>query len=355
MLLTDRNFNTSFFDAVGGGDPILYQHLFWFFGQVWPFNVVAFVIINELTQLMQCAICGNHLLSYIDTINISAIFLPILVKIRYMEWNPQVTNLRTFSSSLVDTSETTRTSIFSSNQLQFNQWLAGLIDGDGSLLISKKGYPSCEITVGLEDEPMLRVIQNQLGGSIKIRSGVKALRYRLHYKSGIIDLLNRINGFIRNTARIKQLHHLCSILNIPFIYPDKLHNKHYWFTGFFDAEGTVTYSLKGEKKRPQLTISVTNKLLPDVLPYQEVFGGYIYYDRSQNGYYKWTIQKRESIMEILEYFKICPSKSIKSHRLHLIKEYYHLRDLSAFNASPDSSFYKAWLNFNEKWNSKLKI
>jgi len=32
MLLTDRNFNTSFFDAVGGGDPVLYQHLFWFFG-----------------------------------------------------------------------------------------------------------------------------------------------------------------------------------------------------------------------------------------------------------------------------------------------------------------------------------
>ena len=28
MLLTDRNFNTSFFEAAGGGDPILYQHLF---------------------------------------------------------------------------------------------------------------------------------------------------------------------------------------------------------------------------------------------------------------------------------------------------------------------------------------
>ena len=28
MVLTDRNFNTSLFEAAGGGDPILYQHLF---------------------------------------------------------------------------------------------------------------------------------------------------------------------------------------------------------------------------------------------------------------------------------------------------------------------------------------
>jgi ubiquinol-cytochrome c reductase cytochrome b subunit len=64
------------------------------------------------------------------------------------------------------------------------------------------------------------------------------------------------------------LESICSNLNIRIIYPTAITKDNGWFSGFFDADGTITYSMKDNY--PQLTISVTNKLLVDVSAFKDV-------------------------------------------------------------------------------------
>lgn len=109
----------------------------------------------------------------------------------------------------------------------------------------------------------------------------------------MIELVNRVNGNIRHTSRIKQLEFICLTLGISIIYPKAIIIQNGWFSGFFDADGTITCSMKNSY--PQLTISVTNKLQLDVISFKHIFGGNVYFEKSQNGYYKWSIQARTDI------------------------------------------------------------
>lgn len=229
---------------------------------------------------------------------------------------------------------------------KFNEWLAGLIDGDGCFQLSKKGYASLEIVMELRDKHCLYQIKDKFGGSVKLRAGDNHLRYRLHHKAGLLNLINAVNGLIRNPVRILQLGKICEKYGIELIAPQPLTYNDGWFAGFFDSDGSIYMNeLSGQL---YITVSQKNKFLLSALV--ELYGGSIYVMVKQ-GAFKWTCYRKNDILSLANnYFKVNPSRSEKRVRLNMVNKFYELRRLHAHSATPNSVLGKVWKNFTIKWN-----
>ena len=96
LLLTDRHFGTHFYDASQGGSPLLWQHLFWFFGhpEVYIMILPGFGIISEILPVFARKPIFGYKAIAAATVGIA--FLSLLVWAHHMFATPTATAVLAF-------------------------------------------------------------------------------------------------------------------------------------------------------------------------------------------------------------------------------------------------------------------
>jgi len=263
MILTDRNFNTSFFEIAGGGDPILYQHLFL------PIIVYSFFIYLFVAGAGKQSFgfgSRSHKL-YSNYISISTgvngptsfNFDLFLTKFKECYPNTPLPNKR------------------------FLEWLIGFSEGEGSFIVAKRGDMSFVITQSTIDVASLYYIKDNLGFGKVISQSTKQKTHRFviqDYKNLYLICLLFNGNMVFPTRNGRFLTFLSSFNEKVIKNKEKVILPLYntvlpslndgWISGITDGEGSFTCSILSNSNAFRFRYILTQKWEANVLVLEHI-------------------------------------------------------------------------------------
>lgn len=252
MLLLDRNINTSFYDPNGGGDPILYQHLF-------------------LTSIIL---------------------------------NPQFTRFKNeWSKSFIDSPVPSD---------EFLYWLIGFAEGDGCFLVNNRKELSFILVQGKENVALLTHIKDiQKKGNI-IKQGPRVYRLIIQKKDHLRLIIHLFNGNLFLPSRKIQFNLFLLAYNNKSLVPIEYiisHNTlsldNSWILGFTEAEGCFTISLLNNSNAFKTRFILTQKgdvNLPIFAQILQLFNTGTIEGHSKKDKYSYIVSGLKNVSLLYNYF-----------------------------------------------------
>jgi LAGLIDADG endonuclease len=263
------------------------------------------------------------------------------------------------------------------NQNQWDEWFAGVVDGECCFYINKKNEVSFELTSALTESRVLLSIKHRLkAGTIKYRSGSLSIRYRVKQRHVLKDICHRLNGQLRHPIHQKKFRQACELLDVPWQPCYSLSPTSGYLSGLFDSDGSVAMTVtrttaedsqKSKKQAKMDRLVHSGSFHQWVIQISSTEKAFLYHLRDIYGYgkidiqktnrrnkhprqvYAWTLNNETEFHLFYDYLKQNPLRSIKMHRIRLLHPYFHYFYRKYHLSSPQSFGYKTWTKFCQSW------